>query len=104
MITEVLNEDELEADSLIYSPSFMSSDTTSIASYKTERSINSRKSHYNALPRRKYAGIEQPTLPTGLGLVSAAVDEAEASGPRVCSLIGPLVTTTLASSSDSVER
>ena len=84
MITEVLNEDELEAGSLIYSSSFVSSDTTSIASYKTERSINSRKSRYNALPRRKYAGIEQARLPTGL--VSEDVDEAEASGLRVCSL------------------
>jgi hypothetical protein len=40
--------------------SFASSqpETSSIASYKTEKSINSRKSRYNALPRHKYAGIE----------------------------------------------
>ena len=93
MTAEVLNEDELETNSLIFSPSSELSDTTSIASYKTERSINSRKSRYNALPRRKYAGIEQPRLPTGL--VSEDIDEPSTSGPRVCSLIGPLATITL---------
>ena len=93
MTAEVLNEDELETNSLIYSPSIVLSDTTSIASYKTERSINSRKSRYNALPRRKYAGIKQARPPTGP--VSKDVDEASASGGRVCSLIGPLATITL---------
>jgi hypothetical protein len=85
MTPEVLNEDELSAESLIYSPSFVLSDTTSIASYKTERSINSRKSRYNALPRRKYAGIGQPRLPPGL--MSEDVDEASASVPKVCPLL-----------------
>ena len=93
MTAEVLDEDEAETNSLIYSPSSVLSGTTSIASYKTERSINSRKSRYNARPRRKYAGIEQPRLPTGL--VSEDVDEASASGPRVCSLVGTLATITL---------
>ena len=45
-----------ETDYFIYNPSFALSGTT-IASYKTERSINSRKSRYNALPRKKYADI-----------------------------------------------
>ena len=93
MTAKLLNdEDELETDSILYSPSFILSDTTSIASYKTERSINSRKSRYNTLPRRKYAGIVQPRLPTGL--VSEDVGEVEASEPKVCSIIGPLATTT----------
>lgn len=85
MTADVLNEGELETDSLIYSPSFILSDTTSIASYKTERSINSRKSRYNTLPRRKYAGIGQSRLPTGLE--SEDVDEASASVPKVCTLL-----------------
>lgn len=97
MIAEVSSEDELETNSLIYSPgsSFASSDTTSIASYKTEKSINSRKSRYNALPRRKYADIGQPKLPPGP--VSKDIDEASASVPNVCRIIGSLDATTLAS-------
>lgn len=57
-----------ETDSFIYNSSFASSGT-SISSYKTERTINSRKSRYNALPRRKYADIGLPN-----GLVSLGVD------------------------------
>ena len=60
-----------ETNSHISSPSLGSSGT-SIASYKTEKSINSRKSRYNALPRRKYAGIGLPN-----GLVSLDVDVPE---------------------------
>ncbi|KAF8265705.1 hypothetical protein EI94DRAFT_1787324, partial [Lactarius quietus] len=46
-----------ETDSVItYNPSFASSETT-IDSYKSEKTINSRKSRYNTLPRRKYADI-----------------------------------------------
>jgi hypothetical protein len=71
----------LDTDSFIYNPSLSSNDTTtSIASYKTEKSINSRKSRYNALPRRKYAGIGRLRLTPGL--VSEAVDEASASIQR----------------------
>ena len=86
MTAEVLNEDGL---SFLGTDSFISD--TSIASYKTERSINSRKSRYNALPRRKYADIGQPSLPPGL--VSEDVDEL--SVPKVCRLIVHLATTTL---------
>ena len=57
-----------ETDSFIYNPNFASSDT-SIASYKTERTINSRKSRYNALPRHKYAGVGLPN-----GLMSLGFD------------------------------
>ncbi|KAI9451003.1 hypothetical protein BJY52DRAFT_135038 [Lactarius psammicola] len=64
-----------ETDSFIYNPSFASSET-SIASYKTERTINSRKSRYNTLPRRKYAGIGIPH-----GLVSLGVDAVEVCRP-----------------------
>ena len=97
MTAEVSNEGELETDSLIYSPgpSFISSDTTSIASYKTEKSINSRKSRYNALPRRKYADIGQPRLPPGL--VSEDVGSASAPVPNVSEIIGHIATTSLVS-------
>ncbi|KAN0137422.1 hypothetical protein V8E53_004867 [Lactarius tabidus] len=54
-----------ETDSFIYNPSFASSE--SIASYKTERSVNSRKSRYNALPRHKYAGIGLSNVIVTLG-------------------------------------
>ena len=49
-----------ETDSFIYNPSFAYSGTT-IASYKTENTIHSRKSRYNALPGSKYADI--PKVP-----------------------------------------
>jgi hypothetical protein len=62
-----------EADSFIYNPSFASSQT-SIASYKTEKSVISRKSRYNALPRHKYAGLEHSRSP--LGPVSSDVEDA----------------------------
>jgi hypothetical protein len=80
---EVLNEAELDTDSFIYNPSLSLNDTTSIASYKTEKSINSRKSRCNALPRRKYADIGQLRPPPGLVLED--VDEASpsASIPKV---------------------
>ena len=64
-----------ETDSFIYNPSFASSET-SIASYKTERTINSRKSRYNTLPRRKCADTGIPR-----GRVSLDVDVAEVCKP-----------------------
>ena len=84
MIDIVLNEAELATDPFIHSPSLSSIDTTSIVSYKTENSITSRKSRYNALPRRKYADIVQPSLLAGL--VSKDVNEASASVPKVSEL------------------
>ena len=57
-VTSSTMDDMAEIDSFIYSPCFASSEA-SIASYKTEKTINSRKSRYNALPRHKYAGIGQ---------------------------------------------
>ena len=63
-----------ETDSFIYNPSFASSET-SIVSYKTESTINSRKSRYNALPRHKYTGashrsadrLDREFIVTGIG-------------------------------------
>ena len=52
-----------DADSFIYNPSAASSD--SIASYKTEKTINSRKSRFIVPPRHKYANIERLKLPRG---------------------------------------
>ena len=81
---------ELETVSFRSDSTFISSNPTSLASYKTERSINSRKSRYNALPQRKYAGIGQFSQ----DLVSEDVDDA--SVPKVCRTISRLVKTTLA--------
>ena len=66
-VTSSTTDEISEADSFIYVPSFVSSGT-SIASYKTEKTINSRKSRYNALPRRKYAGIGLPNGEVSLGV------------------------------------
>jgi len=63
---------ESDFDSFTYNLSFASSDST-VDSYKTEKTVNSRKSHYNILPRRKCAGIGHPRLPPGL--VSEEVDD-----------------------------
>ena len=52
-ITISPTDEILETDSFIYNPSFASSET-SISTSKTERTINSYKSSYNALHRRKY--------------------------------------------------
>jgi hypothetical protein len=84
---EALDEDVvalLETDSFRYNPSFALSETSSIVSYKTERTINSRKSRYNVLPRRKYAGIGHSRLPQGL----SSVDVDDASVLKVCRTIG----------------
>ncbi|KAH9168574.1 hypothetical protein EDB89DRAFT_2231792 [Lactarius sanguifluus] len=70
-----------ETDSFMYNPSLASSQT-SIASYKTERSVISRKSRYNAFPRHKYAGVGQSSLPSGPAssdVDSASVTETESS-------------------------
>ena len=58
-ITSSITDDTQETGSFISNPSFASSEA-SIDSYKTERTINSRKSRYNALPRHKHAGIVPP--------------------------------------------
>ena len=60
-----------ETDSLTYNPSIASSGT-SIASHKTERTINSRKSRYNAAPRHKYADFGRSRPPQGI--VALGVD------------------------------
>ncbi|SRR6266702_382971 len=76
ILTEMRNNVQHLAGSFMYNPSFSSSET-SIASYKTERTINSRKSRYNALPRRKYADIGHPQ-----GLRS--LDYLDVDVPMVC--------------------
>ncbi len=70
-----------ETNSFIYDPDLASSGT-SIASYKTERTVNSRKSRYNTPPRRKYA---ESHLSVPQGLMSNVDD---ASVPKVCKSIG----------------
>ena len=71
---------------VIYNPSIASSQT-SIASYKTEKSIVSRKSRYNALPRHKYAGLERSRSP--LGPMSSDVEDLveDTSAFEVCRTI-----------------
>ena len=83
---DALNEDvvtSLEIDSFIYNPSFASTET-SIVSYKTERTVNSRKSRYNVRPRRKFADTVRSRLPQGL----ASVDVDDGSVVEVCRTIG----------------
>ena len=63
-LSSTISDGFSETDSFIYNPSLASSQT-SIASYKTENSITSRKSRNNALPRRKYAGCEHARAPFG---------------------------------------
>ena len=57
-------DDASSTFSFIYNPSLASSGT-SIDSCKTERTVNSRKSRYNALPRHKYADHDL-LMPQGL--------------------------------------
>lgn len=79
-ITSSTTEDVPETGSFIYNRSFASSDTR-IASYKTVKTFNSRKSRYNTLPRHKYAGIGSTRRPQGL--MSFDVDLPEVCSPLV---------------------
>ncbi|KAI9447394.1 hypothetical protein H4582DRAFT_1893544, partial [Lactarius indigo] len=59
----------------------------SIASYKTDRTVNSRKSRYNALPRRKHAdsghlGITEGIESLNVDDVSVQGSEVPAAGPQ----------------------
>jgi hypothetical protein len=80
-------DEVLETYSFIYDPDLATSGT-SIASYKTEKSVNSRKSRYNVRPRHKYAdhGYSRPQGPGSLGICDASV-------PKVCKPIDPQDTT-----------
>lgn len=84
-------DEVLETYSFIYDEDLAASET-SIASYKTEKTVNSRKSRYNVRPRHKYAdhGYSRPQGPGLLG-----VDDS--SYPKVCKSINPQDTTTMAS-------
>ncbi|KAH8989691.1 hypothetical protein EDB92DRAFT_1867046 [Lactarius akahatsu] len=66
--------------SSIYNQYFASSEA-SIASYKTERTVNSRKSRYNALPRRKHA--DSGYLGVTEGIASLNVDDPSVQGGEV---------------------
>ncbi|KAI9444370.1 hypothetical protein BJY52DRAFT_1316590 [Lactarius psammicola] len=66
-----------ETYSFIYDPDLASSEI-SIASYKTERTVNSRKSRYNVLPRRKHPDSGHLGVPQGI--VSSDVDDASVQG------------------------
>ena len=59
-ITSSTTDEFSDTDSSIYNPNFASSETSFAYS---ERTINSRKSRYNAPPRHKYA--ERSNLPQG---------------------------------------
>ncbi|KAF8269279.1 hypothetical protein EI94DRAFT_1799447 [Lactarius quietus] len=75
-LTSSTSDESSETNSFVYNQSNASSDSsqTSIASYKTEKTVNSRKSHYNTLPRHKYAGLEH--LRPLQGPTSSDVDDA----------------------------
>ncbi|KAF8261677.1 hypothetical protein EI94DRAFT_1745470 [Lactarius quietus] len=75
-ISSSTTDDIPETDSFVYNPSFASSDT-SIASYKTEKTVNSRKSRYNALPRHKYADVGRLRLPQGPVSLDVVVPKTE---------------------------
>ncbi|KAN0140583.1 hypothetical protein V8E53_001792 [Lactarius tabidus] len=74
----VLVDDASESYSFFYDPDLAASGT-SIASYKTERTVNSRKSRYNVLPRHKYAdhGYLRPQDPGSSGVDDASVPKTE---------------------------
>ncbi|KAH9168181.1 hypothetical protein EDB89DRAFT_1629378 [Lactarius sanguifluus] len=59
----------------------LASSEASIASYKTERTVNSRKSRHNALPRRKY--VDSDHLGVTEGIASLNVDDASVQGGEI---------------------
>ncbi|KAI9434094.1 hypothetical protein H4582DRAFT_1982425 [Lactarius indigo] len=69
-----------ETYSFIYDPDLARTET-SIASYKTDRTVNSRKSRYNALPRRKH--VDSGHLGITEGIKSLNVDDVSAQGSEV---------------------
>jgi hypothetical protein len=87
LVSEVPMDDDSETYSFTYDPDLASSGT-SIASYKTERSVNSRKSRYKVRPRHKYAdcGYRGHKGPRSSGVDDASV-------PKVCKSIDPRDTT-----------
>jgi hypothetical protein len=81
-------DDASESYSFYFDPDLAASGS-SIASYKTERTVNSRKSRLNVRPRHKYAdhGYLRPQDPGSSGVDDASV-------PKVCKSIDPRDTTT----------
>jgi len=75
-IEEPMDDSDVpDSYSFYHDPDFASSGT-SIASHKTERTINSRKSRYNARPRHKYADCGPSHLGLPQGLMSLDIDDA----------------------------
>ncbi|KAH9033888.1 hypothetical protein EDB85DRAFT_1041667 [Lactarius pseudohatsudake] len=72
--------DEVHETSFTYDLGLASSET-SIASYKTERTVNSRKSRQNALPRRKHA--DSGHLGVTGGIASLNVGDVSVQGSEV---------------------
>jgi len=70
-ITSSITDESFDTDSIISNASF----ATSIASYKTETSVNSRNSRCNYLPRHKYAGLGHSRLSLGVGPVLSDVED-----------------------------
>ena len=66
-----------ESYSFIYPDRDFASSETSIASYKTERTVNSRKSRYNARPRHKYADCGPSYLRVPQNHMLSDVDDSE---------------------------
>jgi hypothetical protein len=67
--------DEVPETASFLSEESLATSGTSITSYKTEKTVNSRKSHYNVLPRHKYAdhGYLSPQGPGSLSVGGASV-------------------------------
>ena len=70
-------DDVPETYSFIYPDRDFASSETSITSYKTERTVNSRKSRYNSRPRHKYADCGPSYLRVPQNLMSSDVDDSE---------------------------
>ncbi|KAH9054584.1 hypothetical protein EDB83DRAFT_2316334 [Lactarius deliciosus] len=73
--------DEFRSTYSIYNDPDLASSEVSIASYKTERTVNSRKSRYNALARRKHA--DSGDLGVTEGIASLNVDDASVQGGEI---------------------
>ena len=85
-VPPVGRDDAASSYSFFYDPDLAASGT-SIASDKTERTVSSRKSRYNACPQHKYTdhGYLRPQCPELLG---------DTSIPKVCKSVDPRDTTT----------
>ena len=70
-------DDVPETFSFVYPDRDFASSEISVTSYKTERTVNSRKSRYNVRPRPKYADCGPSHLKVPQNLTWSDVDDSE---------------------------